>query len=63
MIQVEEQPFKPSVRTIQDIERDDIVRRTLEEAERRLLGTTTNTLYRQAWKVAIRILRGMRPKL
>lgn len=61
MIRIEEHPFVPSARTLEEIERDDIVRRTLEEAERRILGTDTNTLYRQAWKVVIKILRGMKP--
>lgn len=35
MIHIEEHSFKPTARTLEDIERDDIVRRTLEEAERR----------------------------
>lgn len=62
MIHIEEHSFVPPVRTLEDIERDYIVRQTLEEAERRIVQQAGNTLYRQAWKVAIRILRGMKPK-
>lgn len=61
MIHVEEHSFKPPVRTLSDIERDDIVRLTLNEAERRITTQAGNELYRQAWKVAVRILRGMKP--
>jgi len=62
MIHVEEHSFSPPNRALEDIERDDIVRRTLEEAERRIINQGGNTLYRQAWKVAIRILRCMKPR-
>lgn len=61
MIHIEEHSFTPPVRTLEDIERDEIVRRTLEEAERRLTSQAGNSLYRQAWKVAVKILRGMKP--
>lgn len=61
MIHIEDHPFKPPARTLEDIERDDIVRRTLDEAERRLTQQHVNHTYRQALKVAIRILRGMKP--
>ena len=61
MIHIEDHPFKPPARTLEDIERDDIVRRTLDEAERRITQQHGNDLYRQAWKVAVKILRGMKP--
>lgn len=62
MIRVEEKPYVPAVRSLSEIERDDIVRRTLEEVERRLNAQTVNTLYRQAFKVVFKILRSMEPK-
>lgn len=61
MIQIEHQPFAPPVRTLKEIERDDIVRQTLDEAERRVVQQAGNSLYRQAWKVVVKILRGMKP--
>lgn len=62
MIRVEPVPFNPPVRHLTEIERDDIVRRTLEEVERRLNAQTVNTLYQQAFKVVFKILQSMMPK-
>lgn len=61
MIQVAEQAFRPEQRSFSAIDRDEIVRQTLDEVERRLIYQQGNSLYRQAWKVAIRIMQGMRP--
>jgi hypothetical protein len=61
MIQVVEETFRPAQRSYSEIDRDEIVRQTLNEVERRLVGLHGNSLYRQAWKVAIRIIQGMKP--
>lgn len=61
MIQVNPSAFKPEPRSFSEIDRDEIVRQTLNEVERRLNEQHGNSLYRQAWKVAIRIMHGMKP--
>lgn len=61
MIHIEGRPFQPPAVAVHDLERDEIVRRTLEEVERRILSVDTNALYRQAWKVVIKILHSMKP--
>lgn len=61
MIQAELVPFTPLRRSLTDQDRDEIVRQTLKEAESRLTAMPVNALYRQAFKLAIKVLRGMRP--
>jgi hypothetical protein len=61
MIQAELAPFTPPRRSLTDQDRDEIVRQTLKEAESRLTAMPVNALYRQAFKLAIRVLRSMRP--
>ncbi len=61
MIHPEQSAFRAAPRSFTEIDRDEIIRQTIDEAERRLSAMTVNTLYRQAFKLAIRVLRGMRP--
>lgn len=61
MLHAEQAPFTPPRRSFTEIDRDEIVRQTLAEAESRLSAMTVNALYRQAFKLAIKVLRGMRP--
>ncbi len=61
MIQVEQSTFRPPQRSFSEIDRDEIVRQTLAEVERRLTEQHGNSVYRQAWKIAIKIVRGMKP--
>jgi hypothetical protein len=61
VIKVDADPISPPVRALSDIERDDIVRQTLEQAAARVEGHNGNPTYRLAWKVAARIIRGMKP--
>lgn len=60
-LQTQRSPVVPPIRKLEEIERDDIVRATLSEAIRRLSSQHGNTTYRAAWKVAVKILRGMQP--
>jgi hypothetical protein len=61
MIPVEQSKFKPPQRSFSEIDRDEIVRQTLKEVERRVLGMNVNPTYRMAHKQVIRILQGMKP--
>lgn len=61
MIHAEQTPFAPSRRSFTEIDRDEIVRQTLAEIESRMLALNCNSLYRQAFKVVIKIIRGMKP--
>lgn len=62
MIRAEANPFSPVVRNLSDIERDDIVRKTIAEGINRIDRQHGNPTYRQAWKIAINILKGMEPR-
>jgi len=61
MIQVEQSTFKPPQRSYSEVDRDEIVRQTLKEVERRLGALNVNATYRMAHKQVIRILHGMKP--
>lgn len=61
MIQVEQTSFRPPQRSFSEIDRDEIVRQTLGEVEKRIREQHGNTLYRQAWKVILKIVHGMKP--
>lgn len=63
MIRAEVIPFTPPVRSLSEIERDDIVRRTIAEGINRIDRQHGNATYRQAWKIAINILNGMKPEI
>lgn len=61
MIEVERTTFKPPQRSYSEVDRDEIVRQTLKEVERRLAALSVNATYRMAHKQVIRILHGMKP--
>lgn len=61
MIQVEDSKFKPPQRSFSEMDRDEIVRQTLKEVERRLGALSVNHTYRMAHKQVVRILHGMKP--
>jgi hypothetical protein len=46
-------------KSIEQLEREDLIRQTLEAAARRLEGLTGNPTYQQAWKIAARSIRSM----
>lgn len=53
--------FLPITRTLPEIERDDLVRQTLEQGALQLEGQDANPTYRMAWRAAAKILRAMKP--
>lgn len=61
MIHTEQAPFVPLRRSLTEIDRDDVVRQTLAEIESRLMVMNVNSLYRQAFKLVLKILHGMKP--
>lgn len=61
MIHAEQTPFTPPRRSFTEMDRDEIVRQTLREIEVRMNAMTVNYTYRQAFKVIVKILRGMKP--
>ena len=54
-------PIIPPRRSYSDIDRDEIVRQTLEEAAKRIEQRQGNAVYRSAWKIAAMLLRRMKP--
>jgi hypothetical protein len=60
-IKIDVSRFLPVARTLPEIERDDLVRQTLEQAAIELEGQGGNPTYRMAWRVAAKILRKMKP--
>jgi hypothetical protein len=61
VIYAEQTPFLPLRRSITEIDRDEIVRQTLAEVENRMNAIPVNNTYNQAFKVVVKILRGMKP--
>lgn len=61
MIHAEQTPFTPPVRSLSEMDRNQIVRETINEIEARLKGVNVNHTYRQAFKVVVKILHGMKP--
>lgn len=61
MIHAEQTPFTPLRRSLSEIDRDEIVRQTLREIEARMGAVNVNHTYRAAFKVVVKILRGMKP--
>lgn len=61
MIHAEQTPFQPPRRSFSELERDEIVRQTISEVEARLKTVNVNKTYAQAFKVVVKILRGMKP--
>ena len=54
-------PIIPPPRSYSEIDRDEIVRQTLEEAAKRIERYGGNNIYRTAWRKAALILRAMKP--
>lgn len=54
-------PIAPSCRSHDEIDRDDIVRQSLEEAAKRLENYSGNSIYRMAWRKAAMLIRAMKP--
>lgn len=61
MIRVEESTYRPPQRSFNEMDRDEIVRQTLKEVERRMSALNVNATYRMAHKQVLRILHGMKP--
>lgn len=61
MIHAEQTPFDPPRRSLTELDRDELVRQTLREVETRLGAVSVNHTYRQAFKVVVKILHGMKP--
>lgn len=61
MIHAEQTPFNPPVRSLSEMDRNQIVRETIIEIEKRMNAIGANHTYRQAFKVVVKILHGMKP--
>ncbi len=61
MLQTGHEPFTPPRRSFTEIDRDEIVRQTLSELESRMGAMNVNKTYAMAFKVVLRIIRGMKP--
>ena len=61
MFHAEQTPYLPPRRSLTEIDRDEIVRQTLREIEIRMNAVNVNKTYAQAFKVVVKILRGMKP--
>jgi hypothetical protein len=53
--------YRPTPRSLHEIDRDEIVRQTLEEAAKRLIGLHGNSTYRRAFEISAQLLRKMKP--
>ena len=58
---IEVEPVVVSCRSLPDIERDDIARQALEAAASRIERQRGNQTYIAAWRIAAKIVRGMKP--
>jgi hypothetical protein len=56
-----QQVFVASSRSLGEIDRDEIVRQTLEEGARRLEVLHGNSTYRRAFGIAAKLLRTIKP--
>lgn len=54
-------PIQPPRRSYAEIDRDEIVRQTLDEAAQRIEALHGNSSYRTAWRRAVMMLRAMKP--
>ena len=61
MIHAEQTPFLPPRRSLSELDRDELVRQTLREIETRMNAVNVNHTYRQAFKVVVKIIHGMKP--
>jgi hypothetical protein len=60
-LKIDVSKYQPLTRTMPEIERDDLVRQTLEQAAHQLECQDANPTYRMAWRAAAKILRQMKP--
>jgi hypothetical protein len=60
-LKIDVSKFLPITRTLPEIERNDLVRQTLEQAAYQLETQDANPTYRMAWRAAAKILRQMKP--
>ena len=60
-LKIDVSKFLPITRTLPEIERDDLVRQTLEQGAIELEKQGGNPTYRMAWRAAAKILRQMKP--
>ncbi len=60
-LKIDVSKFQPFTRTLPEIERDDLVRQTLEQAAHQLESQDANPTYRMAWRAGAKILRAMKP--
>jgi hypothetical protein len=61
MIRVQPEPFVPPRPSMNEMERLELVRQTLEEAARRIQSIHGNPTYRRAWDIAAQKIRLMKP--
>lgn len=54
-------PIIPLRRSYSEIDRDEIVRQTLEEAAKRIETYGGNKIYQTAWRKASLLIRAMKP--
>lgn len=54
-------PFVPPRRSYTEIDRDEIVRQTLEAAAKRIEARQGNPTYQTAWRTAAKVIRAMKP--
>jgi hypothetical protein len=54
-------PITPPRRSYSEIDRDEIVRQTLEEAAKRIETYSGNKIYQTAWRKASLLIRSMKP--
>jgi hypothetical protein len=57
----DQKPFLPPRRSFTEIDRDEIVRQTLDEAMRRLHSLHGNPTYRRAFEISAKVLQRMKP--
>lgn len=57
----EQAPFIPPRRSFTEIDRDEIVRQTLDEAAKRLRALHGNPTYRRAFDLSAKVLQRMKP--
>jgi hypothetical protein len=57
----EQKAFRPAPRSFTEIDRDEIVRQTLDEVARRLGALGGNATYRRAFEISANLARAMKP--
>jgi hypothetical protein len=60
MIHAKQIPFRPPIRSLSEMDRNQIVRETIDEIENRLCAMSVNKTYQMAFKVVFRVMREMK---